>query len=354
MRHSTNLLENRSIATEIFRSSERRRLVGFEVTSRLVAAMGCVIVAVGCAGDRAKPLELKLAHSAAPGSLIAISAEEFARRANERLGGRATIVVFGSSQLGGDQIVLQKLKLGTVDMSIPSSVMSSVVDAFGLFEMPYLVEDRDHIRRIVDQVFWSDLAPLAESKGYKVLAVWENGFRHVTNNIRPIVTPADLRGIKIRTPKSPWRMTLFRTFGANPTPLPFADVFMALQTGVVDGQENPLTNVVTAKLYEVQKYLSLTGHVYSPAYLTVGLEHWSELPEDVREIVEQTASETTAFVLERAEQLDANLLAELRRQGIEINEPDRRGFHDLSRAVYNKFAASVRDGAGLLDAALAR
>lgn len=257
-------------------------------------------------------------------------------------------------KLGGDQIVLQKLKLGTVDMSIPSTVMSSVVDAFGLFEMPYLVEDRDHMRRIVDQVFWSDLAPLAESKGYKVLAVWENGFRHVTNNIRPIVTPADLRGIKIRTPKSPWRMTLFRTFGANPTPLPFADVFMALQTGVVDGQENPLTNVVTAKLYEVQKYLSLTGHVYSPAYLTVGLEHWSELPQDVREIVEQTASEITAFVLERAEQLDANLLGELRRQGIEINEPDRRGFHDLSRAVYNEFAASVRDGAGLLDAALAR
>ncbi|MFQ5705124.1 MAG: TRAP transporter substrate-binding protein [Gemmatimonadales bacterium] len=313
----------------------------------------CLVAGAGCQAGSGQTLELKLAHSGAPESLIAISAEEFARRANERLGKRATVTVFGSSQLGGDQVVLQKLKLGTVDMSIPSTVLSSVIDAFALFEMPYLVRDREHMRSIVDQVFWPYLEPRAETQGYKVLAVWENGFRHVTSNTRPIVTPADLRGIKLRTPKSPWRMKLFQTFGANPTPLPFSDVFMALKTGVVDGQENPLTNIVTAKLYEVQKYLSLTGHIYSPAYLTVGLERWQALPQDVRDILEQTASETTEFVMDAARRIDAELLERLEQTGIRINRPDRDAFRNASQPVYDEFGSTVEGGAAIVAAALA-
>ncbi|MEE8385656.1 MAG: TRAP transporter substrate-binding protein, partial [Dehalococcoidia bacterium] len=255
---------------------------------RLVA-WGLLALA-GCAGDPAG-LEIKLAHSASPQSLIALSAEEFARRANERLGGRARVVVFGSAQLGSDEAVLNKLKLGTVDIGLNSTVMESVVEEFALFEMPYLVQGRDHMRRIEQEVFWPSLAPRAEAAGFEVLALWENGFRHITNNTRAIVTPSDLEGIKVRTPSSPWRLKLFRGFGANPAPLPFTDLFLALQTGLMDGQENPLSNVVTAKLDEVQTYLSLTGHVYSPAYVTAGVEAWAALPDDVRTILEETARE---------------------------------------------------------------
>lgn len=221
----------------------------------------------------AAPLELKFGHVGKPGSLFEASANEFARRANAKLGDRAKVVVFGSSQLGKDKELLKKLKLGTVDFALPSSVMASVADEFGLFDMPYLVKDREHMARIEKRIVWPKLAPVLEEKGYKVLAIWENGFRNITNNKRPINKPEDLQDLKLRTPKSVWRVKMFKAYGANPTPLSFSEVFVALQTGTFDGQENPLAQIASGKFQEVQKYLSMTGHVYTPAYVTVGTTH---------------------------------------------------------------------------------
>lgn len=145
--------------------------------------------------------EIKLGHVGEPGSLIGAAADEFAKRANAKLGGKYKVVTYGSSQLGGDKEMLQKLKLGTIDMVEPSTVMSSEADIFGVFEMPYLVKDRKHMQRIEKELFWSKFAPEAEKKGIKVLAVWENGYRHITNNKHPINVPGDLKGIKLRTPE---------------------------------------------------------------------------------------------------------------------------------------------------------
>ena len=228
--------------------------------------------------------------SAKPGSLQQLTAAEFTRRANERLAGKAEVKLFDSAQLGKDKELMQKLKLGTVHLALPSSIMSSVADEFGLFDMPFLVKDRDHLGRIEEALFWSDMAPAAEAKGYKVLAVWENGIRHITNNARPIMTPADLDGVKLRTPKSKWRVIMFKAWGANPTPMAFSEVFVALQTGVIDGQENPYTNIWAAKFAEVQKYLSVTGHVYSPAYPTAGKAAFEKLPADVQEVLAEHRS----------------------------------------------------------------
>jgi tripartite ATP-independent transporter DctP family solute receptor len=252
----------------------------------------------------ADELELTFGHVGEPGSLFEISVNEFAKRANENLAGKATVATFGSSQLGKDQELLQKLKLGTVTFALPSTVMSTVADEFGLFEMPYLVKSRDHMGRIENEIFWEQIEPAAEAKGYKVLAVWENGFRHITNNVRPINVPADLEGIKLRTPKGEWRVKMFQAYGANPTPMSFSEVFTALKTGVIDGQENPFAQIYSAKFQEVQKYLSLTGHVYTPAYVLVGKENWESLPEDVRQILEDTAKETQAYVYEQAAALE--------------------------------------------------
>jgi tripartite ATP-independent transporter DctP family solute receptor len=207
----------------------------------------------GTSPAKAQGLELKFGHVGAPGSLFATSANEFAKRANAALAGKAKVVVFGSSQLGKDKELLQKLLLGTVDFSLPSTAMSSVVDEVGLFEMPYLVKDRAHMARIEKEIFWSKMAPAVEKKGYKVLAVWENGFRHITNNLRPINKPSDLKGIKLRTPKGKWRVKMFKAYGANPTPMAFSEVFSALQTGTMDGQENPFAQNHSAKFPEVQK-----------------------------------------------------------------------------------------------------
>ncbi|MEP6657574.1 MAG: TRAP transporter substrate-binding protein, partial [Betaproteobacteria bacterium] len=239
-------------------------------------------------------VEIKLGHVGEPGSLFQKSADEYARRANAKLGNKGKVTVFGSSQLGGDKEMVQKVKLGTLDMALPSTVMSSEVDLLGIFEMPYIVKDRAHMARIEQEIFWPKLEPEAEKKGLKTLAIWENGYRHITNNKRPIKTPADLQGIKLRVPEGKWRVKMFQAYGANPSPMKFSELFTALQTGVMDGEENPFTQIYSAKLQEVQKFLSLSGHVYTPAYLIVGTRHWSSLPADVRKIMEDTARETQA------------------------------------------------------------
>ena len=200
----------------------------------------------------AEPMQLNFGHVGKPGSLFEASVNEFAKRANAKLGDKAKVVAFGSSQLGKDKELLKKLKLGTVNFALPSSVMASVVDEFGLFDMPYLVKDREHMARIEKRIMWPTLAPIVEKKGYKILAIWENGFRNITNNKRPINVPADLQDLKLRTPKSVWRVKMFKAYGANPSPLSCSEVFVALQTGTFDGQENPLAQIASGKFQEVQ------------------------------------------------------------------------------------------------------
>lgn len=318
--------------------------------SSMFGVVAGLVVACGPGSDS---IELTLSHSAAPSSLIGRTADEFARRANLRLGDRATVVVFSASMLGADEVVLQKLKLGTVDLGLNSTVMSSVVDEFALFEMPYLIRSRDHMRRVEEAVFWPSIAPRAEARGYRVLALWENGFRHMTNNLRPILTPDDLRGMKVRTPGSPWRMRLFEAYGANPSPLPFHDLFLALQTGMMDGQENPLSNIVGGSLDEVQTYLTLTGHLYSPAFLVASAEHFAALPEEVRTILEEEARATQAFAMAAGAEADSVLLAQLRDAGIQVNEPDRSSFERASRTMYLAFGEAVSGGLSLVDSAMA-
>ena len=291
--------------------------------------------------------------SAKPGSLQQLTAAEFTRRANERLAGKAEVKLFDSAQIGKDKELMQKLKLGTVHLALPSSIMSSVADEFGLFDMPFLVQDREHLGRIEEALFWSDIAPTAEAKGYKVLAVWENGIRHITNNARPIMTPADLDGVKLRTPKSKWRVIMFNTWGANPTPMAFSEVFVALQTGVIDGQENPYTNIWSAKFAEVQKYLSVTGHVYSPAYPTAGKAAFEKLPADVQEVLQSTAREMAEWARAEGAAADDDLKNKLAGAGMAVNVADRAAFVEASSPIYEQFASEVPTGKALIDGALA-
>jgi TRAP-type transport system periplasmic protein len=219
--------------------------------------------------------------------------------------------------------------------------------------MPYLVRDRAHMRRIGDDLFWPQLAPLAEARGYRVVGLWENGFRHITNSVRPIRGPADLSGIKLRTPRGAWRVELFQALGANPTPMPLSEVFVALQTRVIDGQENPLAQITSQRFQEVQRYLSLTYHAYTPSYLVAGASRWSRLPDDIRAAIEEEAAAAQAFAYGEAERLDAELLETLRASGIAINDADRDGFRAAGQSVYEAFGAAVPGGRELIDRALA-
>jgi len=310
-------------------------------------------IALAFCGNTWAQTELKFGHVGEPGSLLGAAADEFAHRVNAKLGGKYKVVVYGSSQLGGDKEMLQKLKLGTIDFVQPSTVMSSEADMFGVFEMPYLVKSREHMKKIEKDVFWSKIAPTAEAKGLKVIAVWENGFRHITNNKHPINTPADLKGIKLRVPAGKWRVKMFQAYGANPSPMKFSEVFTALQTGVMDGQENPFAQIASAKFYEVQKYLSLTGHVYTPSYVVVGAKKWPTLPADVRKILEDTAKETQAWVYAKAAKDDGDLLEKMKAAGIKVNEADKNAFIAASKPVYQEFAKEVPGAQAVIDQAIA-
>jgi TRAP-type transport system periplasmic protein len=298
-------------------------------------------------------LEIKFGHVAEPGSLIAVTIDEYAKKVNAMLGAKAKVVVFGSSQLGNDRELLQKVKLGTVEIAFPTTVMSSEVDLYGLFEMPYLVKDREHMKRIEKEIFWPTIAPLTENKGLKVIAVWENGYRHITNNVRPINTPADLKGIKLRTPRGKWRVKMFEAYGASPSPLAFSEVFTALQTGVMDGQENPYANIWSAKFHEVQKYLSVTGHVYTPGYMVVGVKKWATLPADVRNLLEKEARTHQKFVHDTAAAMDEDLLGKLKAGGIAVNQANKDAFIKASGPVYEAFASEVAGAKELIDRAIA-
>jgi tripartite ATP-independent transporter DctP family solute receptor len=295
--------------------------------------------------------EIKLGHVGEPGSLFQKSADEFAKRANAKLAGKAKVIVYGSSQLGGDKEMIQKLKLGTLDMALPSTVMSSEVDIAGLFEMPYIVKDRAHMGRIEKEIFWPTIEPAIEKKGLTVLALWENGFRQITNNRHPIKAPGDLAGIKLRVPEGKWRVKMFQTYGANPSPMKFSELFTALQTGVMDGEENPLTQIYSAKLQEVQKYLSMSGHVYTPAYLTVGTKRWDTLPADVRKILTDTARETQPYVYRTAAHDEEELLGKLKQAGMQVNDVDKDAFVAASKPIYDEFGKEVAGGKAAIDRA---
>ena len=296
--------------------------------------------------------EIKFGHVGEPGSLFDLSAQEFAKRANQKLGDKAKVVVFGSSQLGGDAELMKKLKLGTVDMALPSTVMSSQVPLFGLFEMPYLVKNREQMARIRDQIVMPTMAPAAEKVGYRIIAVWENGFRQITNNKHPINVPDDLKGLKLRVPQGGWRVKMFQAYGANPSPMPLSEVFVALQTGAMDAQENPLAQIYPSRFYEVQKYLSMTGHVYTPAYVTVGAS-WNRLPADVQKILTDTAVEMQPVVYKIAADLDNDFLTKLKTGGMQVNEANKDAFIKASKPIYDEFAKEVPGGKELVDKALA-
>ena len=297
--------------------------------------------------------EVILGISAKSGSLQYTTAEDFTKTANKMCGSKCEVKFFGNSQLGSDKELMSKLKLGSVHLALPSSMMSSIVAEAGLFDMPFIVKDRNHVRAIEKNVFWPDIHPKIQDKGYTVIGFWENGVRHITNSKRPIDKPSDLKGLKIRTPKSTWRVKMFEAWGSSPTPMAFNEVFTALQTGVIDGQENPYTNVDGAKFQEVQKFLSKTGHVYTPAYLTAGKDTFSKLPKDVQDILKNAAEDVRGRMYKTAEDAEVSLEKKLVAGGMKLNVANKAAFVEASKPIYKMFATEVAGGQKLVDKALA-
>ena len=312
--------------------------------------MLAAMLGIALAGTaRAEPKVIRLGHVGYPGSLFAITSDEFAKRANEALKGKYEVKVFHSSQLGSDEDMLKGIKVGVLEMFAPSTVMSTVDPRFGVFEMPYLFKDRAHAKRVFeDAKVKSILLDPLPAKGLRVLGIWENGFRVITNNVHPVVVPADLKGVKLRVPSGVWRVKMFKAYGANPTPLAYGEVFAALQAGVMDGQENPFAQIYGGKFYEVQKYLSLSDHVYTPAYLIVSEKYWKTLPKDVQQVLAKIGAEVGDFSRSEGARLDKEILEKIQSK-VKVNEVDKDAFVKASAPVYEDFGKEVQGGKELVD-----
>jgi tripartite ATP-independent transporter DctP family solute receptor len=315
---------------------------------RILMAVLVVILATLWVQTSRAQTTLRLGHVGFPGSLFAITADEFAKRTNAALKGKIEIKVFHSSQLGSDEQMMRGIKVGAPEMFLPSTVMSTAEQKFGVFEMPYIIVSRAHMKKVAEsKPAQGALFDGLPARGIRILGVWENGFRHITNNVRPIVKPDDLKGVKLRVPGGVWRVKMFKAYGANPSPMPLAEVYSALQSGVMDGQENPFPQIASAKFQEVQKFLSLSGHVYTPAYLVVGEEVWAKLPKDVQTTLSKLASDIGDFARSEGERLDKELMGKIA-PPMSVNEVDKDAFIKASRAIYDDFGKEVPGGSDLV------
>ena len=229
----------------------------------------------------------KLGHSVSEKHPYHLGAVRFKEIVEKETKGDVTVSVFPNNQLGtGERDLLEGLQLGTVDFYVGSTgPMSGFEKKFMLFDFPFLFKSKRHVYGVLDGKIGAYVMGLLDKQGMKGLAWCENGFRHVTNSKRPIAVPADAKGLKLRTMENKVHMAIWKALGADPTPMAWGEIFTALQQGTVDGQENPIPVIYTSKIYEVQKHLSLTGHVFSPAMIIMSKAKFDALPKEYQDIV---------------------------------------------------------------------
>jgi TRAP-type transport system periplasmic protein len=285
-----------------------------------------------------KQLNFKLGHSVATDHPYHLGAVRFAELVAQRTNNKVKIDVYPSAQLGGERDTVEGLQLGTVDLVVTSTgPVGGFVPRMFVVDLPFLFESREHAYKVLDGPIGRELLSAFTDKGIKGLAFWENGFRNITNSVRPIEKPEDLKGIKIRTMENKIHLASFKAWGASPTPMAFPEVYSALQQGTIDAQENPIAVIYTSKLNEVQKFLSLTGHFYSPALLLMSENTYRSLPEDMRKVFEETAIECGAYERNLLRENEQKQIDELKAKGMQVNSPSKKPFQDAAESVYHEF-----------------
>lgn len=280
---------------------------------------------------------LKLGHTGAPDHHYQIASQMFADAVKDRTNGEIEIQIFPSDTLGKQKQLVSQAQLGQTDMVLTSdAVISSFVPIFGILNLPFIFNDIDHVSNAMDGEVGVIMAEEAGKKGLEVLGYWENGFRHITNNKRPINTPDDLKGIKLRTPESKLVMDSFKALGASPTPMSFGDIYSALQLNTVDGQENPIAHLMKQKWYEVQKYLSLTGHQHYVEPLLMSKEKFDSLTPEQQKILKEEAQRIAIEIRKLATKDEAGQLEEVKKY-MEVNDvKDKKPFMDAVQPVYEE------------------
>lgn len=285
-----------------------------------------------------KQVVLKLGHAVAPEHPYHLGAVRYSDLVAQRTKSKVKIDVYPSTQLGNERDMVEGLQLGTIDLVVTSTgPLGGFVPRMFVVDLPFLFRDREHAYKVLDGPIGRELLDAFSAKGIKGLAFWENGFRQMTNSVRPIEKPEDLRGIKIRTMENKVHLSAFRAFGASPTPMAWSEVYTALQQKTIDAQENPIAIIYFQKIYEVQKYLALTDHFYSPTPLLMSLKAFNNLPKNIQKIMLDTAMECATFERNLLRDNEAKQLAEIKAKGMQVTLPNKKPFQDAVVPVYKEF-----------------
>lgn len=278
---------------------------------------------------------LRLSHNAAAGNPKDLASLRFAELVEKYSHGRVKVKVGGNAQFGDDAESLTNMRLGTLDLSTNSQgATSTIIKEFALVGLPFLFKNSQQAYQVVDGKVGEELNKYAEKKGLVVLALWDNGFRHLSNNTRPVVNPEDMKGLKVRTPPDPMTLDIMKALGANPAPLAFSELYIALQQGVFDAQENPLMNIYSSKLYEVQKYISLTGHKYETTPLLASKMVWQRLTAEDKAAIKQAAKEAGEYNRQLSLNSDKEVKEALTKYGTKINDVNQEKFIAATKSVY--------------------
>ena len=290
-------------------------------------------------------------HALAEDSHYGAGAKAFEESLTASLGDQFSFRHFPSSGLGGEREVLEGLQLGTVEMTIASDgTLTNFVPEVGVLGIPFLLRDMDHARTVLDGEIGQEMLAKFDDAGLKALAWGEQGFRHITSNRGAIETPEDMAGLKIRTMENPVHLEAFRALGAAPTPMAWPEVIGALEQGAIDGQENPLSVIVSAKLNEVQKYLTLDGHVYSSTIILVSPSLWGQLDEEQQAAFQQAATDAVAAMRAYVDDVEQSGVASMQEAGMEVNElsPEQKAvFREALAGPYSNYEAQF--GKELMD-----
>lgn len=283
---------------------------------------------------------LKIGYATSPTSHYGVGSTVFCEEIEKGTAGRYTCQQFPSSALGGEREMIESVQLGTLDLvNTSTGPLGNFVPETRIVDIPFLFRDYDHARKVMDGPIGQDLLEKMTQKGLVGLAWTENGFRHMTNNVRPIVQANDASGLKMRTMENRVHMAGYKTFGILPTPMAFPELFTALQQGTVDGQENPIPVILASNFSQVQKHLSLTNHVYSPAALILSPSVWSQLSDADKAVFTAAAKSASTAQRKKVNEDEANGIAILRNDGmLVVEEVNGQSFRDAVAPVYAEFA----------------
>lgn len=302
----------------------------------------------------AQEYRLTFAHVLTEDTPNARAAVVFKEEVEKNSDGRIAIDIRPAAALGGDVEIIEQTQMGLVHIAIPpTGNLANFNEKMYLFDLPFLINDEAGLKRVLDGEVGQEVLATLDANNLKGMAMWGAGFRHMTNNIRPITAPDDLKGIKMRTLQAPTILSTYRAYGANPTAMAFTEVYNGLQQGVVEGQENPLANIYSMKFYEVQKYMTLTAHAYHTYAAIMHKPTWESLPEDLQKVVLDALivgrDAARQFTLED----DARILDEIKDQIeiIELSPEGREAFIKASQPIYDEFRPKVTPE--LLDKAVA-